>query len=311
MCFGGPSHHLGLRRRSQTTGKGHLLYCSILVYNLLCKTLTTTWRREYWEPIRLYGPRECIQFTQDLIELVDDILLNSSKSHLVPELKFVLGFPNITDNTDFAGILTQAGIGMWQYKNWDPTVTLDDFDGYCRNVSSSVILYPETENSRAAVGSLLRKANSTSRWGDGKISQMLNYIGWANLTVVSQCETPSQDECFGSKNETEWQRYGIEEQDWRSWEYQTCTQWGYFSTSDFPDGVRPIQSTLLDLEEWRGDSGSSGRARGRGTRHTSNGKRGRRTSRRTNAGRRAAREKELSQKANGRGNAQRNLSQGF
>lgn len=204
---------------------------------------------EYWEAIRLYGPQDCISFTQDLAELIDHILLNPEKRHLVPTLKNVFGLPNVTHDTDFAATLTAYGIGGWQGRNWDPAVSDPSFDRYCGIVTNKHVIYPDTEASRPAVSKLLEDAYPQDLSGT-EVNQLLNFIGWANSTLVEPCKASfgsNQDECFGTHDDELWQRDGLDQQGWRSWIYQVCTQWGYFYTSNAPDGIQPIQSRLLDM----------------------------------------------------------------
>ena len=203
---------------------------------------------EYWEPIRMFGPKDCISFTQDLVELVDHILLTPEKKHLVPTLKALFGFPNVTHDNDFTALLTEYGIGAWQGRNWDPSISSPAFDRYCGKVSTKHVLYPDTEALRPTVVNLLEDAYATGVSGT-EVNQLLNFIGWANVTIVSNCPPAfgSQDDCFGTHDDSVWQEDGLEQQGWRSWIYQVCTQWGYFYTSDVPKGTRPVQSRLQDL----------------------------------------------------------------
>jgi hypothetical protein len=203
---------------------------------------------EYFEPIRLFGPFHCVNFTQNLVEFVDRILLNPSKKHLVSTLKETFGLPNITHDADFAATLTAYGIGMWQNRNWDPEVSDSSFDRYCSNVTDENLLYPDTEASRSAITQLLEEV-SLADWPDTFSNQLLNFIGWANITLTEPCTARigSQDTCFGTYDDSIYQQDGLDQQEWRSWIYQVCTQWGYFYSSDVPAGVRPLQSRLLDL----------------------------------------------------------------
>lgn len=203
---------------------------------------------EYWEPIRLYGPKECISFTQDLIELVDHVLLTPEKSHLIPTLKSVFGFPNITHDNDFAAILTDFGVGGWQSRNWDPAISGRSFEHYCGKVTNLKVVYPGTESLRPAVVRLLEDAFPYDT-SSADVDQLLNFIGWANVTIVQSCPPAfgSQDDCFGTHNDSVWQNDDLDQQGWRSWIYQVCTQWGYFYSSNTRHGLRPITSRTQDL----------------------------------------------------------------
>ena len=204
---------------------------------------------EYWEAIRLYGPKDCIKFQQDLVELADDILLDPKKRHLIPALKDVFGLSNVTHDADFAATLTEFGIGAWQGRNWDPAVSSTTFERYCNIVATKDVIFPTTEASRPAVNKLLEDAYTKDISGT-EVNQLLNFIGWANFTMVQPCKRifgDDQDSCFGSYDDEVWRQDGLDQQGWRSWIYQVCTQWGYFYTGNVPDGIRPIQSRLQDL----------------------------------------------------------------
>jgi hypothetical protein len=210
------------------------------------KAIVDYW--EYFEPIRLFGPSDCIGFTQDLVELVDNILLDSKKRHLAKTLKEAFGFPGITHNADFAATLTAYGIGGWQSRNWDPEISDPSFERYCSNVTDGTVLYPDTEDLRSTISKLVEEAEMVVP-PKPLVNQLLNFVGWANVSLVQPCKasSASQDACFGTFDNAIYQRVGLEQQGWRSWTYQVCTQWGYFYTSDVPDGIRPLQSRLLDM----------------------------------------------------------------
>ena len=210
------------------------------------KAIVDYW--EYWEPIRMFGPNDCISFTQDLVELVDHILLTPEKKDLIPTLKDVFGFSNITHDNDFTGVLTDYSLGSWQGRNWDPAVSSPAFERYCTAVSSKHVIYPDAEAVRPAVVQLLEDAYREESSG-AEINQLLNFIGWANKTIVQSCPPAfgSQDDCFGTHDDSVWQNIDLDQQAWRSWTYQVCTQWGYFYSTRVSDGNRPIRSRLQDL----------------------------------------------------------------
>ena len=51
---------------------------------------------KYYEPVRVYGPPTCISTTQELTNIVDNILLKPNNSKLIGELKNAFGLGNIT-----------------------------------------------------------------------------------------------------------------------------------------------------------------------------------------------------------------------
>ena len=82
------------------------------------------------------------------------------------------------------------------------------------------------------------------------VSQLLNYVGWINLTAVSVCDSEglTQDQCFSNLNKTFYEQDGLDTYDWRSWAYQYCTEWGYLQTgSGVPSDQMPLISRTIDL----------------------------------------------------------------
>lgn len=200
---------------------------------------------EYYEPIREFAPPDCILATQQLTNVVDNILLGSKSLSQIAELKTTFGLGSVTDNRDFANLLS-FGIGNWQGRNWDPDVNDPSFFYYCQNLTAADALYPTT------LPLTLKVKDITDAGGyednEALQTQMLNWIGYVNLTVVSTCEGETQDECFTNLNATFYEQDGIDQQSWRSWSYQYCTQWGYIQTgSGVPHNILPLISRTLDL----------------------------------------------------------------
>ncbi|KAK5134272.1 hypothetical protein LTR08_006816 [Meristemomyces frigidus] len=202
---------------------------------------------EYYEPIATYGPPDCISAQKRLINVVDVLLLKND-THTVNKLKTVFGLQNITYNDDFANILsTDAGLGYWQSLNWDPALTSDVFYEYCDAISNTSVVYPATANKTSVASSLIEAAgyNCTTDF----VNQMLNFIGYIEENVVVTCKETgdTQDQCYSGHNATYYAQDDIT-QDWRSWPYQYCTQWGFLQTgSGVPADQLPLISRLLDL----------------------------------------------------------------
>lgn len=153
----------------------------------------------------------------------------------------------MTYSNDFANVLTEA-LGYWQSRNWDPAVNSPLFYQYCSNLTSTSILYPETASLRHVAMALITAAEYTA--SESLTNQMLNYIGYINLTQVAPCaaQGATQDQCFSSHNTT---FYGQDDlsQTWRSWPYQYCTEWGYLQTgSGAPANQLPLVSRTIDLD---------------------------------------------------------------
>lgn len=72
---------------------------------------------EYFEPARLFGPPDCISATQLMVDVVDNILLKKNNTATISTLKKAFGLGGITDNRDFANVLTNGIYGL-QSTRW-------------------------------------------------------------------------------------------------------------------------------------------------------------------------------------------------
>ncbi|KAF2724423.1 serine carboxypeptidase [Polychaeton citri CBS 116435] len=201
---------------------------------------------EYFSPIAEHAPSACVASQRLLTNVVDNILLGEDDS-TKQSLKKAFGMGNLTHNDDFANQLSY-GITGWQSLNWDPAVGANDFYEYCDNITSIKLIYPDTSSLRSTAASLVEK----SGYGHNRTltTQLLNYIGYMNLTAVAPCTESgaTQDECFTVHNATFYEQDGLD-QTWRSWPYQYCSEWGYLQTgSGVPEDELPLISRLIDIE---------------------------------------------------------------
>ncbi|RYP69583.1 hypothetical protein DL771_006020 [Monosporascus sp. 5C6A] len=199
---------------------------------------------EYYEAARIFGPSACVETTQKVTDLVDQVL-GSHDPGSIAQLKEVFGLGGLSHNTDFANVLSR-GISSLQGLNWDPAVSSNAFFEYCGNVSAYEALYPAMEERRALIEEFLIIAGYEHEL-EPLATRTLNYIGWLNLTIVSKCDE-TQDECFTSYNTTFYEQDDLS-QTWRLWIYQVCTEWGYLQTgSGAPPDRLPLISRTIDLE---------------------------------------------------------------
>ncbi|KAK3362495.1 peptidase S28 [Lasiosphaeria hispida] len=203
---------------------------------------------EYFEAARLFAPQDCVVATQKLTHIVDNILTNKAGSEYVQRLKAAFGLPNITRSDDFANALNR-GISTLQDTNWDPDpdVGSDLFSQYCNNISSNALLYPSSDPFKAEVQELIAVAGYGAEL-DTITTQLLNYIGYIDVTAAKPCAKrgQSQDACFSAFGP--WYDRDDRSQTWRSWPYQVCTEWGYLTTgSGVPATQLPLISRLVDL----------------------------------------------------------------
>ncbi|SMR42317.1 unnamed protein product [Zymoseptoria tritici ST99CH_1E4] len=201
---------------------------------------------EYMEPIAEYAPQDCVATHKAVFDIVDTILISKNDSSLSLELKTAFGYPNITYDDDFAGALI-SGLQYWQSLNWDPEMSYNYTFEYCSNITTTDVLYPETESKRTAIEGLISEggyqANTTF------VNNILNMIGWLQWdSAANQCsEGVTQDECYGTHYSTPIDTT-LANADYLTWQWQTCTEWGFFFTANVPKGELPIISRFDTLE---------------------------------------------------------------
>ncbi|KAI1371380.1 peptidase S28 [Hypoxylon crocopeplum] len=200
---------------------------------------------QYFEGAAVYGPPVCVETTQKLTHIIDNILIGKAGSDYVGQLKAVFGLPNVTYDNDFASAIN-GGIYGLQSLNWDPSQSSNSFFIYCANVSSDSVLYPATEARRASVEELIKVGGYEDEL-ETLANRFLNYIGYVNMTSVSRCRG-SQDGCYSTHDSSFYAQDDIT-QSWRLWQYQVCTQWGYLQTgSGVPEDQLPLISRTIDVD---------------------------------------------------------------
>jgi hypothetical protein len=200
---------------------------------------------EYFEPIRQFGPPDTIKNTQLLIDVIDKILLSNSSTNAA-KLKGAFGLGGITDNRDFANVFTNGPYG-WQGTNWDPEDNSPDFYYYQNNLTETINFEP-SDGLRTTVKELLTAAGYKPETATENV--ILNAINYFGVTQVANWNASgeTQDQYFSQVNASTWQQEGIDQQGWRSWYYQVCTEWGYIQTGSTPPDIKPLVSRTIDLE---------------------------------------------------------------
>ena len=150
-------------------------------------------------------------------------------------------------NDDFANALG-IRIEAWQNRNWDPSVNDPSFSQYCSNITAKDTLHPTPDNLTSTVKQLIEAGGYASQSAT-LTTQMLNYIGYVNTTLVQPCIKYglTTNQCFTTHNTAFYARDDLA-QTWRSWPYQYCTQWGYLQTSSsVPATQLPLISRTITL----------------------------------------------------------------
>ncbi|PGG95156.1 hypothetical protein AJ79_10223 [Helicocarpus griseus UAMH5409] len=202
---------------------------------------------EYFEPVRKYGPPDCMSTTQKLVHIVDNIILGLNNAETTKKLKSLFGLGDLTHNDDFGFILT-VGPSFWQSVNWDPAVSTPEFDYYCANVTSDELLHGNEEAREQAREIVV--AGGYDKEADALTNRLLNLAGYVFVSLVVKCEglNITLDECLGS-HDSAWYTKDDLSQTNRLWAYQVCTEWGYFQVgSTVPKDQLPVVSRLVDIE---------------------------------------------------------------
>jgi hypothetical protein len=176
---------------------------------------------QYFEAFRIFGPRNCVETTQDFVGFIDSILLDKEKTRtLAGSLKDLFGFPNLSDNTAFAGTATEVGLGRWQSQNWDPNISTETVTRYCANVTVAQQLYPQLAGRKDDL-KRLKKLVDGHDMTEEMVNKTLNYIGYINLTALAPCAAKgrTQQECF-TPNLTHYSQEDLKSSAWRSWSWQ-------------------------------------------------------------------------------------------
>ncbi|KAE8371052.1 serine carboxypeptidase S28-domain-containing protein [Aspergillus bertholletiae] len=195
---------------------------------------------QYYEPIRKFGPSDCIWATQTFIDVVDRILIDHADNKtLAQELKSSVGVNPDMDDVSFVSLLSY-GLDSFQSRNWDSNIGSSFFRTYCDNITSSDVLYPDTEAIRPTVQELIDVAGydiSNSSFVNG----FLNHIGFLSHSGLND-EIAETEQSAASSSKS------LPKSDGTSWEYQVCTEWGYFmSGASVPKDIMPLISRVMDV----------------------------------------------------------------
>ncbi|EJT50197.1 hypothetical protein A1Q1_00498 [Trichosporon asahii var. asahii CBS 2479] len=180
---------------------------------------------EYFDPIITYGEPACIKAMEESIASVDELLDKSAETNAA--LKKLFGLEALND-VDFAGVL-QYPTGGWQGQNWDPAVGSTDWADWCR-----ALTVPRS-NADATVA------------GMSVPGSLLNYADYVRDEIIKpSCPSGDIQGCFAEGPDSDYQNTSLS-QTWRLWQFQVCTQWGYFQVAPKP-GKRTIVSRKLTLD---------------------------------------------------------------
>ncbi|KAG1758024.1 serine carboxypeptidase S28-domain-containing protein [Suillus lakei] len=212
-----------------------------LVYGAIASsgvTHATLSNWEYYEIIRNAADPTCSKQLEHATLVIDALLgIPYAKQYI----KSLFGLQDLEHDDDFVSVL-EAPLGYWQAKVWDPAVGSTKFDEFCAFLDKPIL--GNDSVSSLPVGHEDRLVQLP---GGIKLDfSILNYAQYIKENYVSTCGTSVED-CFGTYNDSNFLATGLD-QEWRLWQFQVCTEWGFFSTAP-PDPAYPrIVSKLLTLE---------------------------------------------------------------
>ncbi|KAM5542175.1 hypothetical protein V8D89_004048 [Ganoderma adspersum] len=181
------------------------------------------WR--YPDLIRQYASQTCVARIETAIAEVDSFLASNKTSAAI---KAVFGLGGISYDPDFASLLS-VPIGGWQGTNWDPAVNDPSWSEFCAALGPVDSATVKTQG--------LAISNATA-----------SFAKYINATYASGCPVAQQDQCFGTITDKAHYLQTDLSQTWRLWQFQVCTQWGFFTTPP-PDASTPrLVSNLLTKE---------------------------------------------------------------
>ncbi|KAF5377966.1 hypothetical protein D9615_006701 [Tricholomella constricta] len=199
----------------------------------------TNWK--YMEVIRLAADPICSSHLENSISIIDEIL---DHRLFVRHLKALFGVKDLQHDEDFVSLI-EAPLGSWQSKVWDPTVGSTTFDDFCHALKK-----PLGHHNASIADQPFGHTSRMVTIADGfKLDfSIVNYALWIKEHIVSRCPPDrTVEQCFGTFDDTQYQETSLD-QDWRLWQFQVCTQWGYFTTSPPNENWPRIISRRLTLE---------------------------------------------------------------
>lgn len=198
------------------------------------------WR--YFEPVRQYGPADCIWTQQFITDIVDKIFIDSKNETLKGDFKLFFNYATTAPDQSFVDRLYE-GLYSWQGRNWDPAIGDGTFSNWCQLITSPKLEYSSSAAINASAAEILE---ATGYGGNDTLTlRLLNYAGY--LRQSSAANVGSADEPASTTSLAE---AAVPADQFDSWGYQTCTEFGYWVTgSGFDTSLgKPLISRILDLE---------------------------------------------------------------
>ncbi|KAH9936342.1 serine carboxypeptidase S28-domain-containing protein [Fomitopsis serialis] len=215
-----------------------------LVYGAIASSGVThadfeNWR--YMDIIRRAAEPECSANLVHSVEFIDTVL---SIPHLRIALKQLFGLKELEHDEDFVSLLSSP-MGYWQAKVWDPSVGSTGFEEFCAALSKP--LGSGDLTAHEVIGYNVETQMIALPGGLNVPKVVYNYAQFIKENYVSRCpEGTSVDECFGTYDDSAFQDTSLDAT-WRLWQFQVCTQWGYFFNAPPPE-IPSIVSRRLTVD---------------------------------------------------------------
>jgi hypothetical protein len=162
---------------------------------------------EYQEPIRTSADQKCISTWASSISMID-LIISLKRPYLTRRLQAYFGLPNVTHVHDFANVLDYP-LGHWQARNWDDDASSKGWDVFCE----ALVGLPQESGAEEHFEELRELGLGKAVW--------TGLAGYAEYIrgVASLCDTPVQDECFGTFDPEPFGESDLS-QTWRAWQWQ-------------------------------------------------------------------------------------------
>ncbi|KAK7040414.1 putative serine protease EDA2, partial [Favolaschia claudopus] len=179
----------------------------------------------YFDIIRRAAPANCSAQFITAVKEVDELLSKDAETN--GKVKSFFGMQGLTLDADLTSFFV-GPLGGWQNKNWDPAVNSNSFANTCAAMGNP---------SDAKIQTFQGLTVSNATW---------NLATIVNRTSNRCPKTSTADECFGTLNDTDFQNTALS-QTGRVWQFQVCTQWGFFDAPPPDASIPSMVSKFVDV----------------------------------------------------------------
>ncbi|UNI18016.1 hypothetical protein JDV02_004317 [Purpureocillium takamizusanense] len=202
---------------------------------------------QYYEAARKYAPGDCSPTQQRLMKVVDSMLLSGDTAK-ADKVKDFFGLKELW-NDEFASYM-MGGVAGLQSTNWDPELDDASFGKWCATITSDSLLFQSTAFLKPEVQKAVSGAGYSGQDLKSLTTRMLNYIGFVKDSLKQlqgYCDGKGLRECLSDRfYPTD---ISIAADEYRSWVYQTCTEWGFFMSGEAtPNNTLSMVSRALTYD---------------------------------------------------------------